>query len=78
MSKENTDYSKLVMPITGNTHTIKLRPKEIETVDYRLLRKKDGTLCLQRRFLYYENPLSTEYENIWKDVETVMEQDDDI
>ena len=73
--KENISYCELKMIEKPNRHTLYLRPKEIETVDYRLLRKKDGTLCLQRRFLYYENPLSTEYENIWRDVETVKEQE---
>lgn len=77
MSKKHEIYQKLEMTITDKVHTIKLTPKEVETFYYRLFQKKDGTLCLQQRFLYYKNPLSYEYKDIWKDVETVKEQQDD-
>ena len=73
MSEENQNYIKLEMTEKTSCHTLYLRPIEEQTFEYRLLRKKDGTLCLQRAFIKYKNMLEKEYEVIWKDVETVKE-----
>ena len=74
MSKDKTSYCKLEgEPIVIHSKTLRIRIDE-PTFEYRLLRKKDGTFCVQRAYIKYKDIWGTEREIVWKDVETVWEE----